>query len=153
MFRFLNILCLFLCLSGFGQTTVSEKTIDFGDITSVSLRYYDVSMKNSSDKPSYILRVEQSPELVYNISSDRIYPDSTFFMRIQVNPKSKGRFNYVLRVYFSDQLTPTELRIKGNVVELPDYSQTIYTKCPDFKSTPTLLAKTNLTVILSLIHI
>lgn len=147
MFRFLNMHCLLLCLSGFGQTTVSEKTIDFGDITSVSLRYYDVSMQNSSDKPAYILRVEQSPELVYNISTDIIYPDSTFFMRIQVNPKSKGRFNYVLRVYFSDQLTPTELRIKGNVVELPDYSQTIYTKCPDFKSTPTLLAKTNLTVI------
>jgi hypothetical protein len=82
------MLCLLLCLSGFGQTSVSEKTIDFGDITSVSLRYYDVSMQNSSDQPAYILRVEQSPELVYNISSDIIYPDSTFFMRIQVNPKS-----------------------------------------------------------------
>lgn len=148
MFRLLFVFTLLLCFNGIGQTTtVSTNTVDFGEITALTTRYQDISMLNKGEKPCYILRVDHSPELVYNISTDIIYPDSTFFMRIQVNPKSKGHFNYVVRIYLSDQLTPTEIRVKGNVVELPDYSQTIYTKCPDFKSTPTLLAKTNLTVI------
>lgn len=148
MFRLLFVFTLLLCFNGIGQTTtVSTNTIDFGEITALTTRYQDISIRNKGEEPCYILRVDHSPELVYNISTDIIYPDSTFFMRIQVNPKSKGHFNYVVRIYLSDQLTPTEIRVKGNVVELPDYSQTIYTKCPDFKSTPTLLAKTNLTVI------
>lgn len=147
MFRFLITALLLLTFYGFGQTTVSVNTIDFGDIDAQTARFQDIRVTNTSDKPTYILRVEQSPELVYNISTDIIYPDSTFYIRVQVNPKSKGRFNYVLRVHFSDQTTPTEIRLIGFVVEIPDYSQSSYTKCPDFKATPTLLSPSSLTII------
>ncbi len=148
MFRLLFILTILLCFNGTGQITiVSTKTIDFGELTAVSDRYQDISIRNKGEEPCYILRVDHSPELVYNISTDIIYPDSTFFMRIQVNPKSKGRFNHVVRIYLSDQLTPTEIRVKGNVVEMPDNSVSTYTKCPDFKATPSLLTNSNLTII------
>lgn len=130
------IICLLLIPFGlFSQTTINKKTFDFGDISASSPRYADMVLTNPTLKDAYILRVEHSPDIVYRTNTDVIKPNQTLVIRFQVNPKVKGKFSYVLRVYLSDLDQPFEVRLVGNLTE--DITYTDYkTKCPDFNSVP-----------------
>ncbi|TSJ42027.1 vWA domain-containing protein [Fluviicola chungangensis] len=118
-----------------GQQSNSEDYLDYGAIDKQSKRYIDLNIGNPGDDKVYILRVEHSPEVTYRLTSDLIQPLSTVQLRIQVNPSQKGDFNYVLKLYMSDQVNPVIYRLTGTVTEeLPD--DNYLTKCPDFNAIP-----------------
>ncbi|MFN5983227.1 MAG: VWA domain-containing protein [Fluviicola sp.] len=119
----------------FSQTKINVKTFDFGDISTNSPRYADMVLTNPTTKDAYILRVEHSPDVIYKTNVDVIKPNQTLIIRFQVNPKKKGDFNYVLRVYISDLEQPFEVRLKGNLLDEINYSD-FKTKCPDFNAVP-----------------
>ncbi len=146
--RFLSIICLLL-LGGFvhAQQSNSEDYLEYGNITAQSKRYIDLTIGNPKSEKIYVLRVEHSSEVTYRLTSDAIAPDSSAQIRIQVNPTKKGPFNFVLKLYMSDQVNPVIYRLTGNVTEeLPD--DNYLTKCPDFNSVPAKSAETSeLTII------
>lgn len=146
MQRILVVLFL-LSHSLWGQTTLSTNSIDFGTLINGSQRFQDLIIRNPGKTAVYILRVEQSPEVVYKISSDIIYPDSAFIMRFQVNPRDKGPFNFVTRIYFSDRQDPVEVRLKGTVKEYLDYGNSNLTRCPDFNAAPSKMSSSDIKII------
>jgi Ca-activated chloride channel homolog len=134
--RILAIICvLFICGLVHGQQSNSEDFLEYGAIDSKSKRYIDLNIGNPTEEKIYILRVEHSPEVTYRLTADLIEPLSTAQLRIQVNPSKKGNFNYVLKLFMSDQANPIIYRLVGTVTEdLPD--DNYLTKCPDFNAVP-----------------
>lgn len=134
--RILSVICvLFICGFVHGQQSNSEDFLEYGAIDSKSKRYIDLNIGNPTEEKIYILRVEHSPEVTYRLTADLIEPLSTTQLRIQVNPSKKGNFNYVLKLFMSDQATPVIYRLVGTVTEdLPD--DNYLTKCPDFNAVP-----------------
>lgn len=134
--RILAVICvLFICGFVHGQQSNSEDFLEYGAIDSKSKRYIDLNIGNPTEEKIYILRVEHSPEVTYRLTADLIEPLSTTQLRIQVNPSKKGNFNYVLKLFMSDQATPVIYRLVGTVTEdLPD--DNYLTKCPDFNAVP-----------------
>ncbi|WP_430406578.1 vWA domain-containing protein [Fluviicola sp.] len=132
----------------FGQKTIADDVLDFGEIHTNSKRYIDLTIGNPKSQKIYILRVEHSPEVTYRLTSDLIAPDSTVHLRIQVNPKKKGDFNLVVKLHLSDQTdAPITYRLTGKLLEdLPD--DQYVTKCPDFNATtPNSTKESELTII------
>lgn len=145
------IICtLTFWIYGFGQQTISDDVFDFGKIDAGSKRYIDLNIGNPKTQKIYILRVEHSPEVTYRLTSDLILPDSSVHLRVQVNPKKTGAFNFVVKIHLSDQTSaPVVYQLKGNLTEeLPgdDY----LTQCPDFGAIP---AKSNKSSELEIITI
>lgn len=134
--RILAVICiLFICGFVHGQQSNSEDFLEYGAIDSKSKRYIDLNIGNPTEEKIYILRVEHSPEVTYRLTADLIDPLSTTQLRIQVNPSKKGNFNYVLKLFMSDQADPVIYRLVGTVTEeLPD--DNYLTKCPDFNAVP-----------------
>lgn len=134
--RILAVICvLFICGFIHGQQSNSEDFLEYGAIDSKSKRYIDLNIGNPTEEKIYILRVEHSPEVTYRLTADLIEPLSTTQLRIQVNPSKKGNFNYVLKLFMSDQANPIIYRLVGTVTEdLPD--DNYLTKCPDFNAVP-----------------
>ncbi len=146
--KILSVICiLFFCGFVHGQQSNSEDYLEYGEINAQSKRYIDLNIGNPANDKVYILRVEHSPEVTYRLTSDLIEPLSTVQLRIQVNPSKKGNFNYVLKMYMSDQADPVIYRLTGNVTEeLPD--DNYLTKCPDFNAIPAKSkASSELTII------
>lgn len=138
------IFCILSCwVKGFGQQTISDDVFDFGKIDASSKRYIDLTIGNPKPAKIYILRVEHSPEVTYRLTSDLIAPDSSVHLRLQVNPKRAGAFNFVVKLHLSDQTdAPIVYHLKGTLAEEPG-GENYLTQCPDFNSTPVRSNKTS----------
>lgn len=136
--RIFLVLLLLLSSRFLSAQLVFEKTtLDFGDITAETPRFIDIPFKNSGKQKIFILSFRKPQELVALSKGDLILPDSSNFLRIQVNPKKKGKFAYQLQVFTSDKVEATVINIKGNLKEFPeDMAQ--YQACPDFNKKPPL---------------
>ena len=128
------------------QSALSQNRVDLGDIYSNTQRYVDVSIRNPGNSKIYVLRIEQSPNVVYKLSEEIIPANGSITLRVQVNPVSKGKFELGCNVFMSDRNEPLTLTIAGNVVELPKSTFTT-TACPDFNSTPKPNLPSSLTII------
>lgn len=131
------IICILTCrVAGFAQQTISDDVFDFGKIDASSKRYIDLTIGNPKQSKIYILRVEHSPEVTYRLTSDLIAPDSSIHLRLQVNPKKAGAFNYVVKLHLSDQTNaPVVYHLKGTLTEEPG-GENYMTQCPDFNAAP-----------------
>ncbi len=135
--RIAFIICaLTFWVHGFGQQAISDDVLDFGKIDAGSKRYIDLNIGNPKTQKIYILRVEHSPEVTYRLTSDLILPDSSVHLRLQVNPKKTGAFNFVVKLHLSDQTNaPIVYQLKGVLTE-ELASDGYLTQCPDFGATP-----------------
>lgn len=141
------IICSFFLWNALtAQSSLSVSTVDFGDLYAGSERFADVSIRNQGGAKIYVLRVEQNPELVYKLSSDIVDPEGFTTLRIQLNPIKRGPFQFICRVYMSDQPEPLTVTITGDVKELPKVTA-LSTACPDFGATPPTNEPTDLTII------
>lgn len=137
------IYLLTFCVYGFGQQSISDDVFDFGKIDAGSKRYVDLNIGNPKTQKIYVLRVEHSPEVTYRLTSDLILPDSSVHLRLQVNPKKTGNFNFIVKLHLSDQTNaPVVYQLKGNLTEeLP--GDGYLTQCPDFNAIPARSNKTS----------
>jgi Ca-activated chloride channel family protein len=117
----------------FGQVTTPNETHDFGDLYDNAQSYVDFVFTNNTDKKQFLLSVNKPMDVYYRNSGKVLLPDSSLILRLKINDKRRGRFNYQVDVYFSDSNQPTTLRLKGNVKET---TSNPFTDCPDFNSTP-----------------
>ena len=133
-----NLVFIFSLLSfcSFGQMEFSAVQHDFGTIESYDNRFIDIVVTNKGPKEGYILSVRKPDEIVYLQSRALIQKDSSLVLRFQVNPRQKGKFNYVVDVITSDKADPTKVKLSGNLLSLETNGNGSLTACPDFNSTP-----------------
>lgn len=133
---------LLLPLFGFGQIKFSQTKFDLGEINVNTPRYIDCRVENKGKSAHYILSVKTPPEVTYIHQGSLLQPSDGITLRIQANPKTKGRFAYTILVYTSDKQTPTEIVIKGNVKSLPRKLDNNFARCPAFGvKTPQTIAE------------
>ena len=134
---FLRIIFLLLIWqSGFSQVEFSQTKYDFGDLESYDDRFVDIILTNKGKKQEYLLTVKKPYEVSYLIQGKFMEPDSSIILRLQVNPKVKGKFNFSIDVFTSDRKDPVQIKISGNIKELSTDNAAAYTTCPDFGSRP-----------------
>lgn len=134
--RFLFFTILVIQFVAIGQVEVSTLKHDFGDLESYDNRFVDVTLTNKGTKQEYILRVKKEMDVVYISTSQFIEPGKSTTLRFQVNPTKKGKFNYIIDLYTSDRQDAQQIKLSGNLKELPDRSGSGLTACPDFGSHP-----------------
>jgi Ca-activated chloride channel family protein len=134
--RFVFLVLLLLSFSSTAQLRFEVLNYDFGLLESYDDRFVDVKVSNIGAKKEYILSVKKPSDVVYIAPSDRIGPDSSMFLRFQVNPSVKGRFNYDIDVFTSDKASATRIRLSGTINEVPSDNLSAFTACPDFSARP-----------------
>lgn len=145
---FFNLLCmksifafviLFYCNLFQAQLEFENLEIDFGQIKSLEDRIIDISVKNKAVKRAYFLSFRgdalKTKELVLLTKGEFVEPDSTSFLRVQVNPKKIGVFKYKVEFYTSDSDQPRLLTVKGDLKIQPENTST-YQACPSFNQRP-----------------
>lgn len=132
----LVLLCLFAPYFVGSQLQFEKWSHDFGNLTADSERIVDIEVKNVGKKKEYFLSFRPDRDLTCLSKGQRIDPDSTTFIRIQVNPKQVGKFNYRVEIYTSDSQEARYIQVKGNVVSLPQDPLAQLQRCPDFNQRP-----------------
>ncbi len=130
--------CIFILFSFLGHAQLRFETVnyDFGVLESYDDRFVDIKVSNIGAKKEYILSVKKPADVSYVAASDRIGPDSSMYIRFQVNPSIKGRFSYDIDVFTSDRAAATRIRLSGTINEVPTDNLSAFTACPDFSVRP-----------------
>src|SRR5690554_2814337 len=127
---------LFLLVSTIGKTQIifDKTSHDFEELNGNDERFVDFYLKNLSNKEVYILSVKTPMEVASLQKNDRIQPDSSAVIRFHINNRTKGKFDYSIPVYTSDNKEATTIRLKGKIVSLPMSNS--LTACPTFGQKP-----------------
>lgn len=134
-----SILLLLLCLNslvGMAQVNFSTVKHDFGDLESYSSRYVDIVLTNKSAKQEWLLSVKKPMDVVYITSKQIMEVDSSVIVRLQVNPREKGRFSYEVNIFTSDRGEATKVKLTGYLRDVGQNSNTAFTSCPTFSDRP-----------------
>jgi Ca-activated chloride channel family protein len=139
-FKFLLLFVLFFSLSFSTKSQIifDKTNYDFDELFASSERFVDFKLTNSGKKKEYLLSVRKPNEVTYLVNGQYLDPDSSLIIRLKPNSKKLGKFNYEVEVYTSDKLTPTILKIKGNIKEFEENSLSAMQACPDFGSKPSV---------------
>ena len=111
------------------QVTLDQTYHDFGEIYKGDNRVAEFNLMNNSDKKLYILRADKDLELDIRFSTKTVEPGAYATIRIQVNPRSKGKFRKSTNLWISSSQEPFPLELVGEVVEL----ETSFQPCPTFR--------------------
>lgn len=121
---------------GNGQVAFNKVKHDFGELESYSARYVDIVVSNKGNKQEWILSVKKPMEVVYITTKQILEKDSSIIIRLQVNPKEQGRFNYEVKVFTSDKAEATKIKLHGSLAKEPMDGTSSFTDCPDFTRRP-----------------
>jgi Ca-activated chloride channel family protein len=132
------ILVLFLLFSTtvFSQVQFDKTRHDFGDLESYDERFVDIVLTNKGQKKEYVLSVKKPFDVTYIVNGKFMDKDSSVVVRLQVNPKTKGKFSYDVDIFTSDRNEPVKVKLTGNLKEIPQNDLSGFTACPDFSSRP-----------------
>lgn len=133
LFIYLTLVMGMSCLS---QLSYNFEAYDFGDLYATDDRFVDVVMTNNSSEKIYVLRIEQIRTVSYLLEKDFILPNTSVKLRIQVNPKTTGKFSYKIPIYTSNQDAPTTIKLTGTLKEMGGDMASMQ-DCPDFSKRPT----------------
>lgn len=131
----LFLFCLVTYISS-AQVVFDKTKHDFGDLEAYDDRFVDIKITNTGSKKEYVLSVKKPYDVVYIITGQFMDKDSSQIVRLQVNPKVKGKFSYDVDIFTSDKSEATKIKLSGNLRELPSDNMTAFTACPDFNSRP-----------------
>lgn len=133
---FVLFLLLFGAFQGAAQVTFDKTKYDFGNLESYSNRFVDIILHNNAQKQHWLLSVKKPMEVVYITSKQFIEKDSSIVVRLQVNPRTKGKFNYEVQIFTSDKDEATIVKLTGNLLDIEQSSTNAFTACPDFSERP-----------------
>ena len=127
---FLSVLC-----SGImAQVTLDQTYHDFGEIYKGDSRVAEFNLMNTGDKKIYILRADTDRELDIRFSTKTVEPGAYATIRIQVNPREKGKFAKSTNLWISSSQVPFLLELVGDVKEL----EKTFQPCPTFRNPNTV---------------
>lgn len=129
----LLLLGAFLCFSVFGQAQISvnPSRISFGDVTKESDKVVDIIVQNNTTKSDFLLRSDFSNEFEVRFSTKTLDAGGQLVVRIQFNPRVKGKFSEVAKLYFASMAEPIQIPITANVLYVNVNGNT---PCPDFST-------------------
>ncbi len=132
------LIILFFSISNrfISQLSFEKTKYDFGNITSTSDRFTDIKVTNRGVKKEFLLSVKKPPNVVYLVNGQFMDKDSSLTIRLQVNPKNKGKFSYEVLLFTSDKDEPTIIKLNGNLSEDLSNQNNFLQACPDFNSKP-----------------
>lgn len=130
------IFFLFFLNLSFSQIVFDKTEHDFGEINLSDNRFIDIYLKNTGDKEAYLLSVKKPDEIVYIHKGSLILPNESTIVRLQVNPKRKGKFKYEIPIYTSDREKPVIIKLKGDLLEIAKSQRNNFTQCPSFTKKP-----------------
>lgn len=136
MQRLILIFLLFTSSFSFGQIEFDKVKHDFGELESYSVRYVDIILSNKGDKQEWLLSVKKPFDVVYINSNQFIEKDSSIIVRLQVNPKTKGRFSYEVEIFTSDRADATKIKLTGSLNQVDQNGSNGLTACPNFNERP-----------------
>ncbi|MBU2018801.1 MAG: VWA domain-containing protein [Bacteroidetes bacterium] len=131
LFTFFSVTCLF------SQTSISTNSHDFGELNVFSDRYMDVVLSSTGTKKNYLLRIKKPNEVVFLVKGKELTQDSIITIRLQVNPKQKGKFKHEIEIFTSDRMEPFYVKLTGDMTENPPNDLNAFQNCPAFGSNPT----------------
>jgi Ca-activated chloride channel family protein len=132
----------------FHAQLVFEKTnLNFGELNAQSEYFLDIEVKNSGIKKEYFLSFRKPAGVIVLSKGQYVLPDSTTFVRVQVNPSGKGRFQHKIEIFTSDRDKATILTVSGNVLDLPYNASADLQSCPDFNVRPAKSVQSNLLTV------
>jgi len=104
---------------GFGQKLVVEPSeLDFGTVESAgSMRSYLV-IRNSGDKPLFLLRADAPRDFEVYSSNKKVLPGDTVHLRFKYTPRQPGRFSESIGLLHNASQKPTNIRVKGELKNL-----------------------------------
>ncbi len=111
------------------QLSLESQQVSYGDLERNDSFYRDLGIENLGDKKDFILRAESSDLVKIQYSSKALDPGKKEFIRIKYNPKSKGEFRDVVKLYVGSLPEPIEIVLKGNVI---DFDPLRDPSCPSF---------------------
>lgn len=120
----------------FSQIIFEKTSHDFGSLSLTSERFVDIIVTNKTPKKEYLLSVKKPPNVVYLVNGQFMEKDGSLIIRLQVNPKNKGRFSYEVEIYTSDKDKPTIIKLTGNLTEEMTHQSNSFQACPDFNAKP-----------------
>ncbi|MGB0915285.1 MAG: VWA domain-containing protein [Crocinitomicaceae bacterium] len=123
---------MFISFLGNAQISFDKVKYDFGDLEAYSSRYVDIILSNEGTKQEWILSVKKPMDVVYITSKQIIEKDSSVVVRLQVNPKEKGRFSYEVNIFTSDRGEATTIKLQGNLREVSQDNMAAFNSCPNF---------------------
>lgn len=129
-FLFLTVLSLS------AQVEFNKTRHDFGDLESYDERFVDIVLTNKGARKEYVLSVKKPFEVTYIVNGKFMEKDSSVVVRLQVNPKTKGKFSYEVEIFSSDRNEPVKVKLTGNLKDLSQNDLSGFTACPDFSSRP-----------------
>lgn len=121
---------LILPILSMGQVTVDQNFHDFGNVSKGHMRLAEFNLMNNGDKNVLILRADQDPELDIRFSTKTVEPGAYATIRVQINPRSKGRFKKSINLWISTSQEPFVLEMEANIKELEESFQ----PCPTFRN-------------------
>lgn len=131
---------LFFSFTSYSQLVFEQTTVDFGDVTNDSEKYFDIKITNKGNKKEYILNYQSPREVSCLFNTQAALKDSILIFRVQPNPKKTGNFSYKIPIYTSDKMEPTIIHVKGNLTEDLYDPLARLQACPDFTAKPSIHA-------------
>lgn len=126
---FLAIWISFTFLQGNAQLEINPRKISFGEFVQGSDRVVDILVKNNSNKTELLLRSKFSHEFEVIFSDKKIEPGGQMVVRLQFNPRAKGKFSDVGELYFASMNVPIQIPISADVKYVNVNGNT---PCPSF---------------------
>lgn len=136
MKNLLLLFCLAIANLFTAQTTFNFQSHDFGELEGYSDRFVDLIITNKGSKKEYMLSVKKPMEVVYIVNGQFMEKDSSITVRLQVNPKKKGKFKYEIEIYTSDKAEPRTVVLSGSLNEISQDNYSAFQNCPSFGQRP-----------------
>ncbi len=111
----------------------SKTSVDYGEIERETNLETELFFVNTSLISSSLLTYDFPREYAAHVSSKKVAPGDTMFIRWKYNPFLKGKFLDEITLWFSNMQRPIELKIKGNVKFIDPYANPA---CPSFDERP-----------------
>lgn len=127
---------LFVVNLGVTQTVFNMKSHDFGELEAYSDRFVDLVVTNKGPEKAYLLSVKKPLDVVYLVNGERIEKDSSITVRLQVNPRQKGKFKYEIDVFTSDQSEARKIVLTGTLKDFSRDDYAAFQNCPSFGQRP-----------------
>ena len=136
MQKLITVFFLFIASFSFSQIEFDKVKHDFGELESYSIRYVDIRLINKGEKQEWLLSVKKPFDVVYINSNQFIEKDSSIIVRLQVNPKTKGRFSYDVEIFTSDRDEAVKVKLTGILTNIDQSNNNAMTSCPSFGERP-----------------
>lgn len=97
------------------QIRFSEQNVDLGDIEEAYEIKGDIVLTNTSAKKIFLMRADADFGIQVYTSKKALLPNDTCLLVISFIPETRGRFKKKIKLVTTDQATPYELNLTGNL--------------------------------------